>query len=308
MMWHKIGLAALVVGLLLCLLGAGGGLPEVYFEMADPAGDDYGYGAYEYPTNLAFEPYQGLFDILNFKVWCEQAGNICFDTKFAKVTNPWMAPEGFIHQNLRIYIDTKPNSGQVIPAQPGANVSFNSKHGWEYCLKVVGWNNSKLQLIEDGKLKIRSLKTELLEDGQTIRASVPTNLIGRPESNWRYYVFVGSYDGFGEDFFRKVSDKPGAWVIGGGMGKGVEPRLLDILAPKEGRLSQEKQLTSFDVSQGKLGELHPVGLKGSFSGSVWLGMLLLAILGGASWFIRQKTQAISWFWVKGEKPKDPQFK
>ena len=52
---------------------------EVYFEMKDPVGDENGYGTYRYPSNVAFQPYQGLFDITEFKVWRENPGLIYFD-------------------------------------------------------------------------------------------------------------------------------------------------------------------------------------------------------------------------------------
>ncbi len=297
-MWRKWFVAAICVMVLgSCVWGAA--YPVVYFEMEDPVGDDYGYGSYQYPTNIAFQPYKGIFDIIGFKVWAEKEGMVYFDTRFATITNPWMAPEGFIHQNLRIYIDTTPKGGCVTPVKRGPNVVFHPKFGWEVCLKAVGWNNSQLITLENGVIKIRTLKTEVLGDGQTIRVSVPTERIGVPGKHWKYYVLVGSYDGFGEDFFRKVTVQPGAWVIGGGTGDGFEPRIMDILAPKRGKHRQEAQLKSFSAEMKKLAELYPVGPGNQGGhGVLWLGILAAALAGTGGYAIYRKPKGLSWFWVK----------
>lgn len=296
--WFIIGIILSLAGLLM-----GAASPAVFFEMDDPQGDDYGYGTYQYPSNIAFEPYQGLFDLIHFKIWSEKEGILYFDTQFAKITNPWMAPEGFIHQNLRIYIDSQPNHGCTAPVKRGSNITFDPKFGWEICLKIVGWANSQLITLEDNVLKVRTLKTEVLGDGQTIRATVPLNLVGQPNRQWRYYVLVGSYDGFGEDFYRKVMAQSGAWVFGGGLDDNIEPHIIDLLAPKSGKHSQEKQLQSFDLASHKLAQVYPVGagLEG-LAWLTWLGWALLAVvIGGGAYLFYLKPRGMSWFWVKKTK-------
>lgn len=285
------------------VLSLGAAVPGVYFTMTDPAGDEHGYGTYQYPTNIAFQPYQGLFDMLQFQVQAGPGGAVFFDTSFRKMTNPWAAPEGFIHQNLRIFIDTTPNQGAIVLPERGALVRFNPKYAWEICLKVVGWGNSQLITLANGALQVKPLKTELLGDGCTVRAEVPANIIGIPALNWHYYVLVGSYDGFGEDFFRKVAPKSGEWVIGGGIGKKLDPRVMDLLAPVKGKHSQDKQLHSFDPATDQLAELYPVGrdLK-EFNLRPWiLGVLFFLILGALIYILKRKNWSISWFWIKGDK-------
>jgi carbohydrate-binding DOMON domain-containing protein len=279
----------------------GAAAPIVYFDMQDPLGDEHGYGTYQYPSNVAFKPYQGLFDIAEFRVIPGDKGWIYFDTRFAKVTNPWVAPEGFIHQNLRIFINKQPNHGLTILPYLGANVKLDPEYGWEIGLRIVGWGNSQLLTLEDQHtIKARTLKVELLGDQQTIRAFVPEQYIGVPQKNWRYYVLVGSYDGFGEDFFRKVADKSGEWIIGGGSGQNIEPRVLDILAPVKGRHSQEKQLHSFDPQTGQLAMLFPAGSdKRSMDPVTWLYICLIVLfISGVTYLIIQKPRHISWFWVR----------
>jgi carbohydrate-binding DOMON domain-containing protein len=289
--------------LLLSMLLLGANFPTVYFEMADPAGDDYGYGAYQYPTNIAFQPYQGLFDMTRFKVWAEKPGEIYFDTRFGAITNPWAAPEGFIHQNLRVFIDTCPGGGLLNLPQPGAYLRFDPRHAWEVCLKIVGWENSQIMLVEGKKLRMWPLKTEVLGDGHTIRAQVPQSKIGNPTKDWNYYVFVGSYDGFGEDFFRKVKRKNSDWVIGGGLDQALEPQVMDLLAPVSGAATQEKQLSSFNRETGQLAQLVPVGGNGGVGAWLWpvswaAGAL---IFGGLVVMVVVRPKKFSWFWVAKNK-------
>lgn len=278
-----------------------GAAAVVYFEMKDPLGDDYGYGSYRYPSNIAFQPYQGLFDITEFKVWSEKPGTIYFDTSFAKITNPWMAPEGFIHQNLRILVDSIPGRGQTELPAKGAYVSFNPKYGWDFCLKVVGWGNSQIIVDDNGSFKQQPLMVEKLADNRTIRASVPESLIGTPNRKWKYYVLVGSFDGFGEDFFRKVKKDHGEWVIGGGLDQNIEPQVLDILAYAGGGHNQAKQLKSFDIKTGKLATLNPVGYGFRVNLSDWMGKFLVLVgLAGLGYGIQQltgKRWKVFWFWV-----------
>jgi carbohydrate-binding DOMON domain-containing protein len=299
----RISFISLLVLFTALLLLTGAATQGDYFCMTDPVGDEHGYGTYQYPTNIAFQPYQGLFDITQFKVMTGTGLNVLFDTTFRKMTNPWAAPEGFIHQNLRIFLDSIPNQGSTVLPEQGANARFNPKYAWDICLKIVGWGNSQLITISDGAVKVKPLKVELLKDENTIRAYVPETEIGKPVKNWHYYVLVGSYDGFGQDFFRKVAPKPGEWVIGGGSGGNIDPRVMDILAPVNGPHSQEKQLHSFDPVSGQLAELYPVGLDlKDFNLRGWLlGVLLILLFSAIIYMIRRKPWSISWFWVKGDK-------
>jgi carbohydrate-binding DOMON domain-containing protein len=306
----RIKLLGLVLLCVYLLASSGGSAAEVYFEMKDPVGDEYGPGSYRYPSNVAFQPYQGLFDITGFKVWAEKPGTIYFDTGFVNITNPWMAPEGFIHQNLRILVDSAPGRGQTELPKKGAYVSFNPKYGWDFCLKVVGWGNSQLLIDDNGNLKQHPLKTEKLADNRTIRAIVPESLIGTPNRKWNYYVLVGSFDGFGEDFFRKVKKDHSEWVIGGGLDETIEPQVMDILASARGSHNQINQLKSFDIDSGKLGTLYPVGA-GLIGLNLrdWVGKFLALVgLSGLGYGIYQltgKRRKVFWFWVnqlkKGEK-------
>ncbi len=286
---------------LFLLLSLGMNQSVVYFEKNDPRGDDNGYGNFQYPTNKAFEPYKDLFDLTNFKVWTEESkkGYIIFDISFAKVTNPWQAPEGFIHQNIRILVDSVPQVGNINLPSLGANVTVNPEYKWDFCLKIVGWENSKLIITDNNNFQTKDLKVFLLKDNITIRALVPEKEIGKPNSTWNYYVLVGSYDGFGQDYFRKVAPQVTEWAIGGGKVAKIEPNIMDILALENGKYSQKNQLKSFDLNKKKLAELYPVGQE-LHSNMIldWLyGLLIIAALAGLVWFLIKMSHKVSCFWI-----------
>ncbi len=278
--------------------------PEVYFQMKDALGDDNGPGTYQYPSNIAFKPYKGILDITEFKVWSEQPDEIYFDTTFADNANPWIAPEGFIHQNLRIMVDAIPGQGLTELPSPGANVRFQPESGWDFALRICGWGNSQLLVPQNQKIGHHPLKTQILGDNRTIRAVLPISVAGKPARNWHYYVFVGSFDGFGADFFRKVVPQPGEWVIGGGRGQTLEPLVMDLLASNSA--SQTSQLRSLDPAKGGMAMLAPVG--NDLQGSGWpgwlLGLVLILGIGIASFFLcrwLKQRGNFSWFWIKNRK-------
>jgi len=297
--------------MLLCLLGLlatpvlgeelkGGENQTVYFYAVDPEGDDYGPGSYVYPRNKAFQPYKGLFDLLAFKVLAgAEPEKIYFDVTIHTVTNPWAAPEGFIHPVVHIYISTDKN-GWVQPLDPGPKVVFNQKYPWRYALTAIGWESSALYYPNaQGKLEKTGLSPQVLGDGRTIRLQVPEKLIGRPKKDWRYYVLVGSYDGFGPGFFRDIKQESGDWVFGGGLESEGEPRVLDLLAPATGKYAQNKQLQI--GAEGKTVCLYPMGQKTGHRLSWPLAALAVFILGAVVAKIR--SPKIVGFWLKGKEEK-----
>lgn len=272
-----------IVLVILGLMGASFG-PEVFFFQTDPVEDDYGPGTYTYPKNIAFEPYKGLFDLLEFRVWREKEQTIYLDLKFAKLTNPWAAPEGFIHPLIHIYIDSR-SGGQLVPATPGPDVRFKPEYAWDMCVIGAGWGNSRFISFDEADERIVQPLAARVIGGHTVRIEVPVTLLGLPNRRWRYYVLVGSYDGFGPGLFRDVRSREGEWVFGGGLDSRGEPRIIDLLAPKRGAHSQENQLRYREGSNPVV--VMPVGY-GLTTGFRWgkqLVYLFLAALfiGGAGW-------------------------
>ncbi len=284
----------------LCLglspLGSGapgkGQAPAVYFEATDPEGDDYGPGSYLYPQNIAFQPYEGLFDLLKFRVSGDEQ-NLYFDLQIKRISNPWNAPEGFIHPVIHIYLDTA-RGGKTEPLYAELGVNFPPQYGWEYCLEGVGWESSRLTYLKpDGGLESTTVLAGYLPEHHLIRLAVPVELIGRPRKDWKYYVLIGSYDGFGPGFLRAVRKEPGDWVFGGGA-EGA-PLVLDLLAPAKGRYAQERQL-SFPRKDGQPVVVYPINCEKGFPWGFLLPALLLLGVG----FLLAKRVKIFGFWLKNK--------
>lgn len=81
--------------------------------------------------------------------------------------------------------------------------------------------------------------------------------------SWIWYVFLTSYDGYGELKIRSIqAGDPGEWALGGGDATailaGVQPKVVDLLAPTD--QDQYNMLKSYDASAGKLAVVY--GIKG----------------------------------------------
>ncbi len=266
---------------------------EVYFAAVDPEGDDYGPGSYVYPRNLAFRPYEGLYDLLSFRV-SGDGEQLFFDVQIKQVTNPWNAPEGFIHPVIHIYVDTKPG-GRTTPLSEALGVKMAPQYGWEFCLAGVGWESSRVvSLTTDQSLAANDLSAAYLPDQNLIRLTVPMAVMGRPQKSWRYYVLVGAYDGFGPGFLREIRAEAGDWHFGGAA-SAEAPRILDLLAPERGKYAQERQL---QPEKDGPPVIYPVNMK---KGIPWgyLGVAgLVLVLGG---FFKRR-MVITGFWLKGTAP------
>lgn len=245
---------------------AGGG-QVILFEMEDPEGDDYGPGTYTYPTHDFFSPYKGLFDMTRFVVSFD-ASSVYFDITFKEIQNPLDAEEGFTHQLIDIYISTGHEGGRTETLKKGAYVTFDPKHPWNLYIRGGPWQISRFYTQADDGMSqglSKGIRTELLPDGKTIRIAVDKGLTGEPSKGWKYYVLVGSQDGFGPDEYRPVMERATGWDFGGGRDDDFDPNVIDMLAPPNGRHSQEKMLSSFNPQEGRLATISPVGPGGDFS-------------------------------------------
>lgn len=236
----------------------------IVFEMDDPPDDDYGPGTYTYPTNQLFEPFRSLFDLQQFSVSYD-AVNVFFDLTFAEVRNPLGAPEGFGHVLVDIYISTVTDAGKTTTFREGANVQFAKSYPWQYFLRVGPWHMTSLYKHTDelSSLGIREgVNAIALPDERTVRVTVKRDLLGIPTEDWKYYVLIGSQDGYGPDEYRLVKQSATQWDFGGAKDLDWSPRVIDMLAHNEGRYTQEKMLGSFDVDTQSLATIYPVPLEG----------------------------------------------
>ncbi len=238
----------------------------ILFDMEDPEGDDYGPGTYFYPTHDFFKPHRGLFDMTRFVVSYD-ASTVYFDTTFKEVQNPLDAEEGFTHQLIDIYISTGQEGGKTQTLRKGAYVEFDEKYPWNLYIRGGPWQLSRVYTAADDEMSkgiSKGIRTELLPDGKTIRIAINKGLIGEPREGWKYYVLIGSQDGFGPDEYRPVMEKATGWDFGGGRNDEFNPNVIDMLAASNGKYSQEKMLLSFKPEEGKLAIISPVGPGGDY--------------------------------------------
>lgn len=228
----------------------------IIFEMRDPVGDEYGPGSYTYPKSEQFAPYEGLFDLVHYKVE-EDGDNYNFYFKFVEITNPWHAPYGFSHQLIQVYIDND-EGGSLETFKPGANVRFEKSHPWNKLIKLTGWTLEVFDYRDDVKAnkRLTENKVEVLAEGKTIKVSIPRAKLGDLEKA-KYYVLIGSLDGFAYDNYREVVQEAQGWKFGGNNNPDIMPHVIDILVPQG--MDQKDILGSYNLETGEFATLRAVG-------------------------------------------------
>lgn len=231
---------------------------EPLFTMRDPSGDDWGAGRINYPRNEAFHPYTDLLDLLAFTVRKSSEG-VVFDFEMGRLSNPWDAPEGFFHPRIDVYIHTGDEGGRVEPLRPGPGVRFSDRHPWHLWLRVAPFGGTALFTWEDmpqspgrhGGISVTSSP-----ERATISVRFAPNVLPPPDEGWRYYVVVGSFDGFGADGYRGIGKPDNPWLLGS-VDAGVTSRVVDLLAPSWGPRRQERQLAERD--DDTIPTIRPIG-------------------------------------------------
>ena len=283
----------------LCVPAMADGNEQVMFEMQDPAGDDYGPGTYTYPTNIAFSPGRGHYDLINFKVF-QDDDYVFFDFEFTLLDNTWQADEGFSHQLIDLYIDTGEEGGRTDAFNVGPNVSFSPEHPWNVYIRVAPWKSSLFHACKTPETTTADVRpnfsVERVPSTNIIRAMVDKKLIGDVDASWNYYVLVGSYDGYGLDCYRPVEKEAGAWVFGGGSGDGKSPNVIDILAEESGKYSQHNQLTKSSSGDPQaFAELFPVNSGANGSSGSKRGLIMIfgavAVVGAGAVLVKMRSRS-----------------
>ncbi len=199
-------------------------------DVNDPANDDTGYTGYRYPLNPNF--INGILDILNFRVDYDEA-NLYFKFKFRKLNNPGWHPEyGFQLTYIALAID---QDGKIGSGK--RDIGMNSKYllseneAFEKIIYVGG--GLRVDDAKDGIIAYyipvdRDISNPLGDvSGSTISFSLPVEIIGKPDNNWRFIVLVGAQDdhgGAGLGDFRNVELIESEWSGGGK----IDPKLPNI--------------------------------------------------------------------------------
>lgn len=271
--------------LLLLLVAAAAGVQaefQTLLAVNDPAGDDYGGGTLRYPEHASFAP--GVFDLTRFALLADEE-YYRFHFEFARIDNPWNAPEGFYHQRIDVFIDARPGVGRTHPLRPGpGEVAFAPDAPWDLWLRLAPWDGARLFSYDDPPdAPGRSEGLYLSRSGErTIEALVPRSLAAL-DGRERYYVLVGSFDGLGIDGYRAVAGEASEWLLSGATPR---VRVVDLLAPAWGPRSQRRQLT---IGPDGFARLYPVRRKGAAAYAPWLAALAALLAAGAYMLRKRRT-------------------
>lgn len=211
---------------------------------ADPAQDDFGPGAYSYPTDAVYK--RGTFDLREVVLEDKGAKVEIRVTVSAPIEDPWDSKSwdgnGFSLQMVQVYLDTAPGGGRT-ETLPGLNAGFAKEDGWEKVVVISPQGRTRLEAelgAKAGTMKANVvIPQKTTARGKTLVAVVKAaDLGGAPKATWGVQAVMQSNEGYpAEDdlLTRKVNEYPGQHRFGGGSDFECDPHVLDVLvAPAEG--------------------------------------------------------------------------
>jgi carbohydrate-binding DOMON domain-containing protein len=220
---------------------------KIILDMADPIGDDFGYGPYIYPDNPIFP--KRCFDIERFIV-AKDKKDVIFVFKVGALPNPWNSPIGLSVQTVDVYIDKdhKPNSGSTV-LLPGRQAATEPSAAWEYVVWVEGWLQEIHKADPKGKLTRidGAIRASTNEQERNIVIRVPQAILGSDPEKWGYIPVLMGQEGYpppGNWRIRPVEQTAKLWRFGGGPDDFLtHPFIIDMIVPKG--YSQEKVLSRY---------------------------------------------------------------
>lgn len=229
---------------------------DLIFSMDDPAGDEWG----TYPTNAAFGPGVGLFDLLQFNVSANDYGT-AFDFQLLDTYDPGWGAGNFSHQLFVVLVDMQP--GGTTEGVLASNVKVQEEYPWDIGFYGDGFMVRYFtpDTIADPQTQGTGMTTsyQMINGENWFDLYVPQTLINTvANSSWKYYVMVGSAD-FND--FRNHLAENGEWNFGGGDDSAYDPNYMDILVPESDDPAglQEIISTSYDVGAQQYATLLAVG-------------------------------------------------
>jgi hypothetical protein len=231
---------------------------QVFLDVEDPVGDDFGPGAYTYPTDAVFG--EGSYDLTRFQAGTEGDDVVFAFEVAAPIANPWGSPSGLSIQTFDLYVDTDPGDGTGERLLiDGRNAALTGSFGWEYGLTVEGWQPA-LYVVSDGSIEETepSMSVAVFGDQGKVVVRVARSLFGEGEpSEWSYAVAVLSQEGFPSPGVRRVRDvNPTAeqWSGGGAPDDINHTRIYDVMGPGG---SEAALGTYVGVTSGSIDDLGP---------------------------------------------------
>lgn len=224
--------------------------PEVtqVFAMEDPENDDTGDGDYVYPQHSNFE--DGVFDLRYFTVFKDKE-NAYFRITMSKLMTPASYVDGGEIFIPCIVIAIHKGKEKEMPQHYECHgVQLSDDGGYHIKLNIGAAISLSNYL---GKVYYTTpdiVYKSVNKGGKSIDFSIPLDMIGEPEADWKYFVGVGlttnrlmNYIHGGPTFVRKEHR---LFISGGNFAQG-NPDFIDILlAPS---IDQEKVLSQYNVQK-----------------------------------------------------------
>lgn len=234
-------------------------IPNTFLDIEDPAADDHGPGAYQYPNDAVFK--SGVFDLTGLTVGYTET-EVIFRLQFrGPVINEWGSPNGLSIQTIDLYLDVDgPSMGERI-LLPGRNAALTPEFAWDYAIWAEGWTPGIFAPGPNGPVQIDTGFTITANQGQrrvTIRA--PRSLLTGDPRSWSFAAVVLSQEGYPSAGVWRVRDvQPNAeqWRIGGAVGTAADTRIMDVLWPEGLSPTQEELLQNRAPEGAGLQDLEP---------------------------------------------------
>jgi len=227
---------------------------QVVFAMEDAEGDDNGDGTYQYPAESKIK--KGIFDLTNFKVSAD-SNSICFEIKLKEMADYNLGSWGFYRTfiNISIIKDTL-QTRSIEDICWDVNAAALKQDIW-FEVSDIGitlWDAKYKNIIAAS-----CINTFNKNYGDTvtkcIRFSVPINLIGRPNRNWRYIVGTACRDTANSGFINSLSNGSG-YILNinkaqkiNAAGNEYKCNFYDVLLPPQ--FDQKRIFNSYDTGAKK---------------------------------------------------------
>jgi hypothetical protein len=221
---------------------------EAVLFLEDPEGDDHGDGSYRYPTDSRFQ--SGASDLTHFGVRVD-AGRVYFEIGLRNLIEP--VDNQATGQVFVPAVTIAINRGQGIETglqRRCLGIDFGGSEGYDLRIDV-GRCVQIIDRYDRAFFSSGNVRSEISrQSAGSLEFSLPTELCGRPQDDWSFFVGVYLANDVGTEFLRIIpwflTPEPRRYGFGCGSNSQVKPRFVDIFVP-EGR-SQETILSSWSTS------------------------------------------------------------